>query len=155
MKSYRLLSLSLLCSIGLTSCWSRHKNSTPVENTITRAETNLSASRVHYLSDYITREQSPENVFASLVQQGNVIIDFYADWCGPCKRLGAALQEVAPITPTVLIIKVDVETYATIAERYKVQSLPTMLFFRDGQQVHKMIGFNGKADLMRLINNLY
>jgi thioredoxin len=118
-------------------------------------ENNFATGQVHYLSDYITRDHSPENAFASLIQKGNVIIDFYADWCGPCKRLGTVLQEIAPVNLNVLIIKVDTDAYQTIAAQYNVRSLPTMIFFKNGRQIHRVTGFNSKAELASLINNLY
>lgn len=70
-----------------------------------------------------------------------VIVDFYADWCGPCKMIAPALEEIATdLQGKVKIGKVNVDEQPALAQRYKIQSLPTLLYFEDGEVVNQLIG---------------
>lgn len=75
--------------------------------------------------------------FNVLISKGYCLVDFYADWCGPCKMMGEILKDVDSID----IIKVNVDTHQDIAAKYGVMSIPTLIFMKDGNIVHKEIGF--------------
>jgi thioredoxin 1 len=102
-------------------------------------------------------EQSTANVklvneaeFDSAIAQtsGPVVVDFFATWCGPCKRLGPMLDELAgPLTNQIKFLKVDVDRSGPIAERYRVQGVPTLVFLRDGKEIDRQVGLNSKDDL--------
>src|SRR5688572_21284761 len=78
-----------------------------------------------------------------------VIVDFYADWCGPCKMIAPALEEIASeLQGKVKIAKVNVDEEAALAQRYKVQSLPTLLYFREGEVVNQLIGAASKKVIL-------
>ncbi len=66
-----------------------------------------------------------------------ILVDFYADWCGPCKRMGAILEEIEGIE----ILKVNVDLFPNIAKNYGIMSIPTLILFENGQEINKMIGF--------------
>lgn len=92
--------------------------------------------------------------FDSLVKEGVHLIDFYADWCGPCKMLGAVLEEVSD---KIDIIKVNTDSYGDLANRFKVMSIPHLVFFKDGKEVSYSVGFMDKDTLLEKIeevNNL-
>lgn len=73
------------------------------------------------------------------------IVDFYADWCGPCKMLGPVIEELASkYEGKVKIGKLNVDEAPAIAQKYAVMSIPTVLFFKNGEQVHKIIGVEKK-----------
>lgn len=89
--------------------------------------------------------------FEEEIQSGVVLVDFYADWCGPCKMLGPVLEEVSREHPELSIIKVNVDENEELARMYAVMSIPTILLFRDGQLVKKQVGFVPKDLLLEWI----
>lgn len=99
--------------------------------------------------------QEPE--FASEVAQAEmpVVVDFYATWCGPCKRLSPMLDNLAgPLTNSVKFFKVDVDKSAGLARQFDVQGVPTLLFFDKGKVVDKMVGLPSKETLQTKLNGL-
>ena len=90
--------------------------------------------------------------FDTLVSKGNFLIDFYADWCGPCKMIAPVLDELATeLEGTAKIVKVNVDNCPAVAAEYKVMSIPTLILFKDGQAVQQTVGFQPKASLLSLI----
>ncbi len=78
-----------------------------------------------------------------------VLVDFWAEWCGPCKTIAPILEELADEHPDRLrIAKVDVDQNQGLARQYGVQSIPTMIVFKDGTEVHRMVGARGKAQIL-------
>ncbi len=86
----------------------------------------------------------------SLLTKDLTLVDFYAEWCGPCKMLGPVLEKLENIN----IIKVDVDIHQQLAMNYGIMSVPSLLFFKNGQLVKKEIGFRSEEDLKNIISNL-
>ena len=89
-----------------------------------------------------------------------VIVDFYADWCGPCKMIAPALEEIATdLQGKAKIGKVNVDEESALVQRYNIQSLPTLLYFQDGEVVNQLIGASskkvivGKLEFAAVINS--
>ena len=78
------------------------------------------------------------------------IIDFYADWCGPCKMLSQVLKQFEDID----IIKVNVDENEELAKKYKVMSIPYLLIVKDGKIIKELIGFRSKDDLEEELKSL-
>ena len=84
-----------------------------------------------------------------------VLVDFYADWCGPCKMLAPIIEELAPAYEgKVKIGKLNVDNAPATAEKYGIMSIPTLLFIKNGEVVNKIVGLVSKAALEEALNNL-
>ena len=94
--------------------------------------------------------------FDELVSSNKVVVaDFWATWCGPCKAMGPSIDELAAqYEGQALIGKVDVEENNDLAEKYAIRSVPTIIFFKDGEMVDKMVGLQSKAVLEARIKEL-
>ncbi len=91
--------------------------------------------------------------FNSLVAQSDmpVLVDFYADWCGPCRALAPILEQLAQEVDGVRIVKVNVDQAPTLAAQYRVSAIPTLILFDQGRPVQRITGLASKEDLKRLL----
>lgn len=80
-----------------------------------------------------------------------IIYDFYADWCGPCHMMDPVIKDVMRDYPYAQLMKVDVELNPTMASEYKVSSIPTLVFMKDGAEVHRLNGFASKAAIVNVL----
>jgi thioredoxin 1 len=79
-----------------------------------------------------------------------VVVDFWAEWCGPCKMIAPVLDEVAAEnTDKITVAKVNVDEHPDLARQFDIMSIPTMIVFQDGQPVHRFQGASGKAGLLQ------
>ena len=76
-----------------------------------------------------------------LNQEGVVVVDFFATWCGPCKMLAPSVDKLAAEHPEAKVVKVDVDQENALAMQYGVQSIPTLIVFKNGQPVNRQMGF--------------
>ena len=83
-----------------------------------------------------------EEDFSEIIK-GRVLVDFYADWCGPCKMLAPILEEVEFID----VLKINVDDFQDIAVKYGVMSIPTLIKFENGEEVKKTIGYKTKEEI--------
>ena len=89
-----------------------------------------------------------EASFDSEVQTGVVLVDFWATWCGPCKTQGPIVEQVAlQVAGKAKVAKLDVDTAPTIAKRFNVRSIPTLIVFKDGQPGKQFVGVT-KAEVL-------
>lgn len=93
-----------------------------------------------------------EKNFDNEISKGTVLVDFYAEWCGPCKRLGPVLEMVADdMQGQVAIYKVNYDHSRDLAKSYDVSSLPTLILFKNGKEVRRAMGYRDKSALKQFI----
>jgi thioredoxin 1 len=80
-----------------------------------------------------------------------VLIDFYADWCGPCKMIGPVVEELANENADIKVVKVNVDDNSQIAAKYQVMSIPTLIVIENGQVVNQSVGLISKSEILDLI----
>ena len=91
------------------------------------------------------------NFDAEIKNAGFAVVDFFANWCAPCKALIPVLEEVDGIATGCLISKVDVDKEPELATKYNVMSIPTIIFFKNSKTVDKLVGFANKEKIIDLI----
>jgi thioredoxin 1 len=93
--------------------------------------------------------------FNDVISHGMVLVDFSADWCGPCRMLAPILDMLAKeLEGRVTVVKVDVDESQSIATQYDISSVPTLLLFKDGELKHRMVGLKDFATLKSLIEEI-
>lgn len=80
--------------------------------------------------------------FNELINDECVLVDFYADWCGPCKMMHPVLEELISTRSNLKVVKVNVDKHESIAKEYDVMSIPTLILFKNGDLIDKKIGYN-------------
>ncbi|HDC9545005.1 TPA: thioredoxin [Staphylococcus aureus] len=91
--------------------------------------------------------------FDSKVESGVQLVDFWATWCGPCKMIAPVLEELAAdYEGKADILKLDVDENPSTAVKYEVMSIPTLIVFKDGQPVDKVVGFQPKENLAEVLD---
>ena len=91
------------------------------------------------------------NEFEEVLKNELVLVDFYADWCGPCKMQSPILEEVANEMDMLTIVKLNVDNDSTIAQKFNVMSIPTLILFKNGKPIATTIGFQAKPQLIDFI----
>ena len=89
--------------------------------------------------------------FNSEIAEGIAVVDFWAPWCGPCKMLGPVLEDVAAELGEVKFCKLNVDENIKVPQQFSVASIPTVMVFKDGNLVDKVVGFRPKEELVQLV----
>ena len=90
-----------------------------------------------------------------LDKKGLVVVDFFATWCGPCRMLGPVLEEVQEeMKDKITILKLDVDEGENTAKQYGIMSVPSMVVFKDGEEIDRLVGFKSKDALVEYFSKL-
>jgi thioredoxin 1 len=98
-------------------------------------------------------EHADDGDFGRKVLQADqpVLVDFYADWCGPCRRLAPVLEDVAREVPGARVVKVNIDHAPRVARQYRISSIPALIVFRNGQPVANHVGMASKSALKQML----
>ena len=88
--------------------------------------------------------------FYDLVASGIILVDFYTEWCGPCKMLGSILEEIDYMD----VLKVDADKFNDLAIKFGVMSVPTLCFYKDGKMMQKEIGYRTPEEIKEIFSKL-
>ena len=114
-----------------------------MENTITKEDV------VEENIKKVTGQTFKKEVIES---EKTVLIDFYADWCGPCKILSPIIKEIAEETEKVKVVQIDVDEEEELAMEYGIMSIPTMVVIKDGEEVDRRIGVAEKEEIIKMLS---
>jgi thioredoxin 1 len=110
----------------------------------------MNRSRDHGASQTIETEQNFDE--ALVANQGLLMVDFWAEWCGPCRVIAPLLEELAEASEgRVTLMKVNIDENPRLAARYDIRSIPTILFVKGGQVVDRVVGAAPKAVLQAIV----
>ena len=96
----------------------------------------------------ITNENFEDEILKS---DKTVFIDFYADWCAPCKMLSPIIEGVAEENNDIKVAKINVDELQELAIKYEVMSIPTLVVIKNGQEVNRSVGFISKSQILELL----
>jgi thioredoxin 1 len=96
------------------------------------------------------------NFEKEVVQSGlPVLVDFWAPWCGPCRMVGPIVEELALDNQgRIQVAKLNVDENQVLSSRFNVRSIPTLLFFKNGQEIKRIVGAQGKAQLQKIVDEV-
>lgn len=97
---------------------------------------------------HLTNENFDETVKGTSLP---ILIDFYADWCGPCKMLAPTIEEIAAGAVDFIVAKINVDEAPAIAERFGVMSIPTLIVLRGGEEIARAVGLRPKDAILSMI----
>ena len=86
-----------------------------------------------------------------LEREKTVLIDFFADWCGPCKMLSPIIEQFAKENEKVKVVKINVDELPDLAVKYGVRSIPTLVVIKNGEEVNRSVGLIDKSEILELV----
>ena len=97
----------------------------------------------------MTTQKIPHSDFEQKIlnQNGIALVDFYADWCGPCKLMTPVIDEIAKEHPDITVAKINVDENEKLAAEYNILSIPTIIIFKNGTEFSRAVGYTPKQDL--------
>ena len=130
---------------------SKNKVENRIENIISNnaenvIENNISSNTINEIV-YANENTFDEEVYK---EKRIVIVDFYADWCSPCKMLGPILESIAEERKDIKIVKVNVDENSKLANEFRAYSIPLLVFFEDGKEVNRLAGLRSKELILDL-----
>ncbi len=111
------------------------------------------SSGIVYLENITNRKD--QQALQQVIENGNIVVDFYADWCKPCKQLSTIMSQITREFPQVTFLKVNIENFPMIRSHYNVKSIPALFYFKNGQLVSRSAGLMDKKKFTGKLKSLY
>ena len=93
-----------------------------------------------------------EKFNAMLKENELVLVDFYADWCGPCRMLAPIIEQIEnEKAGLVKVVKIDVDKETNTTKKYNIQSIPTLIIFKNGKETNQLVGYRSKKDIIEAL----
>ncbi|MBP7563137.1 MAG: thioredoxin [Candidatus Cloacimonetes bacterium] len=95
-----------------------------------------------------------DNNFKETIASGVTLVDFWAPWCGPCRMMTPIIEEIAHEKTDIKVAKVNIDESPGIAQQYNILSIPTLIYFKDGQPIHQSVGVVSKKAILDKLSSL-
>lgn len=103
----------------------------------------------------ITELQTVEEFETKVLQSTKIsVVDFWAEWCGPCRMVGPEVEKLAEANEDIQVGKVNVDENGTTAASFGIRSIPTIMFFKDGEKIQQISGARQMAELQKIVDGL-
>lgn len=166
------IGLALTTLLSLTSCATNRTHKTEHESMPDREQSAKVAhsqsevgsvgtrapamyGRVIHFEDLVRQYGSVGNALNAVRQAPMAVIDFFAEWCGPCRQLAPVFEAVAAQYPTVMFVKINTEKYDKISSEYRVRGIPNLTFLRNGARVGQVVGSRSQDALAQEVRNIF
>ncbi|MGB8366820.1 MAG: thioredoxin family protein [Candidatus Babeliales bacterium] len=106
-----------------------------------------------YLENITNRKD--QQALQQVIEKGNAVVDFYADWCRPCNQLSTIMNQVAREFPNITFIKVNIENFPMIRSHYNVKGIPALFYFKNGKLINRSVGLMSKNKFADKLKFLY
>ena len=111
-----------------------------IENTVISEDSVIVVNKDNFETEVLNSEK-------------RVLIDFYADWCGPCNRLFPLVNKVASENKDIKVVRIDVDQNEDLMNQYNVRSIPTLVVIEKGKEINRQVGLISEENILKLINN--
>ena len=160
MKLNTILSLNLaaILLLSITSCTRSNEKREAAREYLKNQTTHYTANQAAETATPAEGAEMHVKVFTDrnfdkTIEKGVTFVDFWAEWCRPCRMQGPIVEEIAAeLKDKITVGKLDIDNNRMVPQRFKVQNIPTMLIFKDGVMVERIVGLTDKATLMNYIN---
>ena len=127
-----------------------NQNQSFVQNQV-NSENSINKTEINSIKENVLEVTSENFELEVLNSDKTVIIDFYADWCTPCKVLSPIVKEVANENENIKVVKINIDEVQDIANQYSIMSIPTLVVIKNGEEVNRSVGVISKTEIIDMV----